>query len=79
MEMRRKNRKTRKKKNVIIRGIREGEGGRKEAVEGVMKKIGVKVRIEEVRKIETKGTGKGDMVIVKVDSEEGKKNIMENK
>lgn len=58
----------------ILRGLK-GERRIKGEMEAVMKKLGVKVGIEEVRKIEAGRRDKGCMLIVKVGSEEKRKMI----
>lgn len=65
------------KKNIVMRGLKVGEGNIE--IEKVMKDIGVEVRIGGVRRIKT-GKGEwGEMVVVKLGSEEEKKNVMEGK
>lgn len=67
------------KKNIVMRGLKVGEGNIETGIEKVMKDIGVEVRIEEVRRIKT-GKGEwGEMVVVKLGSEEEKKKVMEGK
>lgn len=68
------------KRNILIRGLKEGgEERRREEIKGIMKKIGVEVRLEGIRKVEAGKAGKGGMTVVKVDCEEEKKKVMENK
>lgn len=54
------------------------EGSTKSGVEKVIKEIGVKVKIEDVRQIRTEKEEWGEMVIVKLESEK-KKSVMEGK
>lgn len=67
-----------RKRNILMKGIKEGKGGLRVEVERVLKKIEGEVGIEEIRRIEG-GSKKGSMVIVKVKREEEKRNIMNNK
>lgn len=50
----------------MIKGLEVKEGKRREEVVSVMERIGVKVEIEEVRKIEDGKEEDGEMVIVKL-------------
>lgn len=69
-----------RKRNILIRGLREGgEEGRRKEIKGIMEKIGVEVRLEEIRKVEAGKASKGAMIIVKVGSEGEKRKVMENK
>lgn len=54
------------------------EGSTKFGVEKVIKEIGVKVKIEDVRQIRMEKEEWGEMVIVKLENEK-KKRIMEGK
>jgi len=40
-----------RKRNIIIKGIKVREGKRREAVEEILEGIGVKVEVREIRKI----------------------------
>lgn len=50
-----------------------------EEIKNIYREIGVDIEIEEIRKIKTRREEKGDMLIVKVRSEENKRKILENK
>ncbi|XP_032689113.1 golgin subfamily A member 6-like protein 22 [Odontomachus brunneus] len=62
-------------------GVKGGEGDMKERVEGILKELGVGVegKIDEVRKIKAGRKEKGEMVIVRMTSEEVKRRILESK
>ncbi|EZA50915.1 hypothetical protein X777_10742 [Ooceraea biroi] len=65
-----------RRRNVIIKGLEKKEGGRREAVEDVLKITGAKVGIKEIKKIggeEEKGT---EMVVVRLENEQQKKEIL---
>lgn len=53
--------------------------GSKEEIKNICKEIGVDIEIEEIRKVKMGREEKGDMLIVKVRSEENKRKILENK
>ncbi|KMQ90533.1 hypothetical protein RF55_9482 [Lasius niger] len=63
-------------KNVVIRGVKTWKGDLKWGVEQVWKEIGAKVRVQELRKSRTGKEEWGDMVIVKLGSEEQKKEVL---
>jgi len=65
-----------RRRNIIIKRLKEEEGNEKQ-LEGVWKKLGVGVKVEEVKRV--RAGGGGGMVIVKIGSEEEKKGIMQNK
>lgn len=68
----------RRKKNLVF-GVRKVTEGSKEEIKNICKKIGIDIEIEEIRKVKTGREEKGDMLIVKVRSEENKRKILENK
>jgi len=67
-----------RRRNVIIKGMEVKEGKRREAVEEVFERIGARVRIEEVKKL-GKGEGLAEIVCVKLESEEQKREVMGRK
>lgn len=69
----------RRKKNLVFKGVRKVKEGSKEEIKNICKKIGVDIEIEEIRRVKTGREEKGDMLIVKVRSEENKRKILENK
>jgi len=68
-----------RKRNLLIRGLKEGKEGMREEVERVMKRIGVEVKVKEIRRIETGRKEIGSRAIVRVESEDEKTRIMQNK
>lgn len=54
----------RRKRNIIIKGVEVREGKREKAVEKIMRAIGVKVKVEEVRKIARDRNKVGELVMV---------------
>lgn len=58
-----------------MKGVKEGENGVKEVVERVMNKLGVEIKIDDIRKIEAGWKERGGMVVVRVDSEEERRDI----
>jgi len=67
-----------RKKNVVMKGVKEGEASLKEKAEEVMKVFGVEVKIEEIRRIKA-GKERESMIVVRVENEDTKRNIMRNK
>jgi len=68
-----------KRKNIIIRGVEVREGKRREAVEEILKIVGVKVEIKEVRRVRGINEKEGEMVLVKLGSEEQKGEVIGKK
>ncbi|XP_011864665.1 PREDICTED: uncharacterized protein LOC105560291 [Vollenhovia emeryi] len=68
-----------KRRNVVMRGVEVREGKRREAVEEVMKIIGAKAEIKEVRRIGERREEGREMLLVKLENEEQKWDIMEKK
>lgn len=77
MERMERMRRERRKKNLVFKGVRKE--GSKEEIKNICKETGVDIEIEEIRKVKTGREEKGDMLIVKVRSEENKRKILENK
>lgn len=68
-----------RRKNIVTEEIKVKEGNRKDAVEGILKSIGVEAKIEELRRLgknEERGT---EMIWVKLENEEQKKEVLEKK
>ncbi|XP_067214178.1 uncharacterized protein [Linepithema humile] len=77
-KMERKEREERRK-NLVIKGIEVKEGKRKEAVEGLMKDIGAEVKMEETWKIaEDRDKGR-EIVGIRIENEEKRREIWEKK
>ena len=68
-----------RRRNIVIKGIREGTGEIKEGVEKLLKEIGVEGRIEEVRRLRVRGMERTGMAVVACGSMEMKKEVMEKK
>jgi len=70
-----------RRRNLIVKGMKGGEGSMKERVEKVIKGLGVRVegKVEDVRRIDGGKREKGDMVIVKMATKEAKREVMVNK
>lgn len=68
-----------RRRNIVIREIGVKEGKRKEAVEGIMRDIGVKAEVEEIRKIKENAEKDTRIIWVKLENEEQKKEIMRKK
>lgn len=65
---------------MIIKGVEVKKGRRKEEVERILDAIGAKVEIKEIRRIgEGTERGRGEMLLVKLGSEEQKWDIMGKK
>jgi len=62
-----------------MRGLKKGEGGMKREVERVMERIGVKVKVKEIRRLEAERKERDSRAIVRVESEDEKMRIMQNK
>jgi len=63
----------------VIKGVEVKEGKRREAVHNVMERIGMRVGVEEVRYLAKEKEDNREMVMVKLESEEQKREIMEKK
>ncbi|KMQ89063.1 hypothetical protein RF55_11345 [Lasius niger] len=68
-----------RKNNIVIRSLEEGEGEIRKGVEKVLEEIGVKVKIDEVRRVGGKYAKEGGMVVVKLGSREQKRDVIEKK
>ncbi|CAL1680934.1 unnamed protein product [Lasius platythorax] len=68
-----------KRKNILVRELKvEGREAEKE-VEELCRRLETKVHIEGVRRIKSGGVGESDLVIVKLKSEEKKKELLGKK
>ncbi|XP_036147203.1 histone-lysine N-methyltransferase, H3 lysine-79 specific-like [Monomorium pharaonis] len=68
-----------RRKNLLIKGVEVKEGNRKEAVEKVFREIGAEVTVKGVRRI-GEGSKKGrEMIWVKLESEEQRKEVWSKK
>lgn len=57
----------------MINGVEVNNGRRREAMEEIMRLIGVKVEIQEIRRIGGREEkGKGEMLLVRLKSRDGK-------
>lgn len=74
-----KNEREEKRSNVIIRGIEVRDGKRREAVEGLLEKIGPKIRMEQIKRIGGTAEGGREMMVVKLGNEEQKWEVMGKK
>lgn len=68
-----------RKKNIIIKGLEVREGKRREAVKELLRKVGVDVEIEEIRRVGGGIKDRREMVLVKIAKEEQKKEVMRKK
>lgn len=68
-----------KRKNIVIKGIKVKEGKRREVVEEMMKDIGMKVKIEEIRRLKGNEEGETEMIWVRLESEKQRREILEKK
>lgn len=69
-----------RRKNVLLKGLREGEKILQEKVKEVLKRVTKgEMKIEEMRRIRAGRKDRGEMVIVKMKNEEVKRRIMRNK
>jgi len=66
-----------RKRNILIKGLVAREGKRKKAIEEILKIIEVKGDIIEVKRIG--GEGEREMVVVRMSSEEQKKEVLRKK
>jgi len=65
-----------RRKNIMIKGLKEGEDEVFERVEGLMKELGGEIKVEEVREIKAGKTEKGMLLLVKLKSEEMKRKVL---
>jgi len=65
-----------KRRNVMIKGVEVKERERREAVEKIFEGIGVKVEVKEIRKIEEGTEREGGMLLIKLENEDQKREIM---
>lgn len=68
-----------RRRNIIIKGLEEREGRRREVVEGLLRDIGVVVEIGEIKRIGGDKEKGREMIVVKLGSEEQKREVMRNK
>lgn len=68
-----------RRKNIIIKRVEVRNGKRKEAVEEILEKIGVKVEIKEIKRIRGGMEDTEEMVLVKLEDQEQKREIMRKK
>lgn len=68
-----------RKRNVIIKGVEIKEGKRREAVEKVLEIIRARVEVREVKRIARDRDREGEMILVRLGSEEQRKEVMERK
>jgi len=67
-----------RRRNIAVKGLQEEEENAK-GLEKVWKKLGVGVKVEEIKRVRAGGGRGGGIVIVKVGSEKEKKGIMQSK
>ena len=68
-----------RKRNIVIRGLKIERGNARQEIEGIMKEIGVEVKMEKIKQVRTGKEEWGDMVVVKLGGEEEKRKVMEGK
>jgi len=66
--------KEREERRNIVKGMKEEEGSLEEAVRKIWK-LGVEVKVERIRRINTNRKEKREMIIVRLSSEEGRGKI----
>lgn len=69
-------------KNIIIKGIKgvkEGKGELEKRVKQILKRLKVEVKVVEIKRLERGRREWGEMVMVKVRSEEEERKVIENK
>lgn len=76
-QLEKKERKERKR-NIIIKGMETKGGEERKAIEGILKEIGTRVKIEEINRI-GKSDGVEGMWLVKLENLEQKKEVMMKK
>jgi len=68
-----------RKRNILMRGLKEKVGGMKREVEKVIERIGVEIKVKEIRRIEAGRKKRGSRIIIRVENEDEKMRIMQNK
>lgn len=68
-----------RKNNIMIKGMKEKEGKRKEMVEGIITNIGMEVEVRKVKRLGGDKERRREMVMVKLGNEEQKKEVIKNK
>lgn len=68
-----------RRKNLVVKGMKVGEEGMRNKVEEILRELEREVNVEEVRRVEAGRREKGSMLVVKVQSEWMKRNILMNK
>ncbi|XP_011702471.1 PREDICTED: trichohyalin-like [Wasmannia auropunctata] len=68
-----------RRKNIVIKGLEVKEEKRREAVEELMKRMGVEVEIREVKKMREEREKGEETVLVRLGKEEQRKEIMKSK
>lgn len=68
-----------RRRNLMFKGVKGGEGNLKKRVANISREIGVEIEIEELRSVKMGREDRGELVTVKVRSKENKRKIRENK
>ncbi|XP_024890348.1 golgin subfamily A member 6-like protein 22 [Temnothorax curvispinosus] len=68
-----------RRRNIVIRGLEVKEGGRRENAEKLLEGIGAKVKVTEVKRIGGDAEKGREMVLLKLENEEQKWEVMEKK
>lgn len=66
-------------RNIIIKGIEKKENKRRKVVEGVLRDIGVRMEIGEIRRIRGDKEKVREMILTKLGNKEQKSDVMINK
>lgn len=68
-----------RRRNIVIKGIKITKGKRREVVEKMMKDIGAKVKVEEIRRLKGNKEEGTQMIWVRLENAEQRRKVMERK
>jgi len=68
-----------RRRNILIKGLKVGEGEMKERVEELVKDIGRDIKVEEVRNIQAGKTERGKLLVVRLKSEDMRRKVLISK
>jgi len=68
-----------RRKNLVIKGFKEEGKGAEARVKEIFEQIGARAEVEEVRVVRTGKEERGEMAVVRMRTEEGRREVMEKK
>ncbi|XP_070529061.1 uncharacterized protein [Cardiocondyla obscurior] len=70
-----------RRKNIIVKGVKNTEDKKKMEgeIKEIIRKLGVEIKVEEIRKLREGSDRKGGIILVKMENEMEKEKMMKNK